>query len=138
MLGRPPRRLPVRLREGPEEERHMNTETKKEAMKPAQANQRKATEAWASRQRLVMFSAPLVISLFLRYSWRRVSVLIRYLAYSRSAVYLNATYLVIARVAFQLRGESDGSTEGENGVQSIEDDHDDRVAGPVEVEGGRD
>lgn len=41
-------------------------------------------------------------------------------------------------MALQLRGECDGSTEEENAVQRIDDDHDDRVAGPVDVVRGRD
>lgn len=41
-------------------------------------------------------------------------------------------------MALQLRGECDGSAEEENAVQRIDDDHDDRVAGPVDVERGRD
>lgn len=66
MLGAAPRRLPVRLRRFTVAARDMNTETMTEAMYPAQANHKKATEAWASRQRFVMLLAPLVISLFLR------------------------------------------------------------------------
>lgn len=86
-----------------------------------------------------MSSAPLVISLFLRYSWIGVRVSVdSLLAYSRICDIFNSTYLVVARVAFQLRGEGDGSAEEENAVQGVEDDHDDRVAGPVDVEGGRD
>ena len=50
---------------------------------------------------------------------------------------LSSTYLVAARVASKLRSECDGSTEEENAVQRIEDDHDDRVAGPVDIERGR-
>lgn len=50
----------------------------------------------------------------------------------------SSTYFVVARVGMQLRSEGDASGEEENGVQRVEDDHDDRVDGPVDVVRGRD
>jgi hypothetical protein len=64
MLGR--RRLALRPRRVEVEDRAMNTETMTEAMYPAQANHKKAVDAWDSRQRFVMLFAPLVISLLTR------------------------------------------------------------------------
>ena len=49
------------------EVRDMKIETKTETMYPAQPNQRKATDAWASRQRFCGSLEPLVISLLRTY-----------------------------------------------------------------------
>lgn len=43
-------------------------------------------------------------------------------------------YLVAAAVAPKSSGESDRVGEEEDKVQSVQDDHDDRVDGPVGVE----
>lgn len=47
-------------------------------------------------------------------------------------------YLVAAAVAPKSSGESDRVGEEEDKVQSVQDDHDDRVDGPVGVERRRD
>ena len=50
----------------------------------------------------------------------------------------SGTYLVVARVTLELCGEGDRGAEEEDGVQGVQNDHDDWVAGPVDVEGCRD
>lgn len=45
--------------------------------------------------------------------------------------------MVGAGVGFQLRSQRNSAAEEEDGVQRVQDDHDDRVDGPVQVPRGR-
>ena len=46
--------------------------------------------------------------------------------------------MVVARVALQPGSERDSSGEEEDAVQGVDDDHDEWVDGPVDIERGRD